>query len=189
MSQAIAQLPAPEPMPALDMDAMAVRGRVEMSPAEAFLSARDNVLQRARADLERESVRIRAERQPFWMPDFVADRAMRDLVGRVDLTKAYAVLDRADDTHDHEWGQSYRTTLIVSPNAAFVDETRRVVDRQLQQARSRFLAVGAGTLGFWGGLAVLMGWLNRLSRGYMSRRLGVIGVSLGVAVPTVAFLI
>lgn len=173
-----------------DMESMAVRGRVEISRPEALISARDSVLERARDSMETVGARVRKARQPFWMPDFVAARAVDDWLADLNLRDTFEVVDRVDDVHDHEWGrQSYRTTFLVRPNAEFADASRAGLERRLRRARTRFLALGASTLGFWGGLTLILGWLNRLSRGYMSKRLGWIGVILGVAVPSIAFVL
>ena len=41
----------------------------------------------------------------------------------------------------------------------------------------------------WTALAVLLGWIDRLSRGYMTWRLRLVGLLGGLAVPTVLFLV
>ena len=46
-----------------------------------------------------------------------------------------------------------------------------------------------GVAASWTLLIVLLGWLDRLSRGYMTGRLRLVGLLGGVIVPVVAFLV
>ena len=41
----------------------------------------------------------------------------------------------------------------------------------------------------WATLALAVGWFDRLSRGYMTGRLRLLGVLLGVAVPAIAVVV
>ena len=71
---------------------------------------------------------------------------------------------------------------------------RRIIgERRLRASlvalRGQAIAFLLVTSFWWGLLAFLVGWLDRLSRGYMTARLSAIGVALGLSIPSLAFLL
>ena len=90
---------------------------------------------------------------------------------------------------EHEFGSSFQTTLWVREDAVAAGKVDREVRQALTQLRWRTLAMAGGTVVFWAVLALVLSWVDRLSRGYMTGRLGVVGVLLGSAVPAVAFVL
>jgi hypothetical protein len=77
-----------------------------------------------------------------------------------------------------------------------VAEDPRAVQRSEQSLRSTLQRLERATVVKYGGIAVgwtalvvVLGWLDRLSRGYMTGRLRLVGVLGGLAVPTVLFLV
>jgi len=78
------------------------------------------------------------------------------------------------------------TKVLLVDDEALVATAVRAA---LADLRGQALAFLAGASLWWGLLAFLVGWLDRLSRGYMTARLSAIGVALGVSVPSLAFLL
>ena len=61
--------------------------------------------------------------------------------------------------------------------------------RAVPRAAETFAVKCAGVIGFWLVLGVVLGWIDRLSRGYMTWRLRAIGAIAGVSLPAVVLLI
>lgn len=93
------------------------------------------------------------------------------------------VLDRDLLVRDHGFGRSYQAFLLlekVNPNSARLSDT---LSNRLQSEQERFVLNCGGVVGWWGLLALIVLWIDRLTRGYMTGRLYVLGTSLGLVVP------
>lgn len=169
--------------------AVAVRGDAELSPAAALASAKarvdDHVL-----DLWRERAERALEQQrPFWVPSVLADQAVRRWLADLPLARMAEIVDREDRRREHSFGSSWQTTLWVAEDA-------RQHERGAQRLRQTLRALERTTALKYGGIAagwtfvvVALGWLDRLSRGYMTGRLRAVGALALAAIPAIAFLV
>jgi hypothetical protein len=93
------------------------------------------------------------------------------------------VLDSDLLVRDHVYGQSYQAFLLLDAGDLETAANSAQLTRRLAREERRFLLKCGGTVGWWGVVAAMIFWLDRLSRGYMTGRLVGIGAVLGVAVP------
>lgn len=171
------------------LDAVAVRGAAELTPAAALASARAAADLHARALWRDRGERIAQELRPAWVPAAVCDRAVDRFLCAQAPSLTLRVVDRDDRAREHEFGTSWQTTLWVAEDAQAVDEGERRLRASLVALRGQAIAFLLVTSFWWGLLAFLVGWLDRLSRGYMTARLSAIGVALGLSIPSLAFLL
>jgi hypothetical protein len=183
LSLALPQGPSPE------LAAVAVAGETELSPAAALQSARAEVDTHLRDVWRQRAERSVLARRPFWLPAPVADRAVERWLHELPTEQLTHVVDRDDRVREHEFGSSYQTTLWVTEDA----RTAAKLEQRLRSLLPRLVRDTAVRLGgiaaAWTVLVVGLGWLDRLSRGYMTGRLRLLGLTLGVAVPALAFLV
>ena len=177
------------PQEPLAAGAVAVRGDAELSPAAALASARTKVEDHVR-DLWRERAERELERRrPFWLPQLVADGALRRWLADLPVGRMVAVVDREDREREHDFGSSWQTTLWVAEDPRVQQRSEHRLRHELRALeRSTAYRVGGIAAG-WTLLLLGLGWLDRLSRGYMTGRLWCAGLLAGVAVPAVAFLV
>lgn len=168
---------------------VAVEGAPELSPMEAVASARERAVDGLRRRWEERARDLAEDARPFWMPGFFADRAVRRWLADLEPSRGLVVHDRRDEHRLHGWGESWQTTLVVSEDDRYRQRAERTLRWRLRGAEERLLWTGGGTIAFWGLLTLVLGWLDRLSRGYMSGRLTLLGVGLGTVVPAIAFLV
>lgn len=169
--------------------AVAVTGTTELSRAEAFGAARSAAIDHLRARWTERGQRVLAEQRPFWLPVVFARTAVDRWLSRQSFEQVLQIVDREDKVREHDFGQSFQTTLWVAEDPRQVAGRDGQLRRELQQVQRRTLAVSGGTVVFWAVMAFALGWLDRLSRGYMTGRLRLIGLLLGAVVPTLAFLL
>ena len=170
-------------------EAVMVRGAAELDPATAFASARDKAEQHLRDLWKGRADQLLVDSRPFWMPEFLAAAAADSWLVRFRPEQRLQLVDRQDRQRDHGFGHSYQTTLWVAESAAAVNKGRRSLQNELQRVEQKTLITAGGTVVYWSALAMLFGWLDRLSRGYMTRRLWTIALLLASGVPAVAFLL
>lgn len=169
-------------------DAVAVRGDTELSPAEAFASARRRAEDHVREQWAERAEHAMALRRPFWLPEALADRAVQTWLADLSVDECLRVVDREDRERTHEFGNSYQTTLWVAEEPRRVQRGERDLRQRLQQLERRTAIKFGGIAAAWVVLVVAFGWLDRLSRGYMTGTLRLVGLLAGAAVPTVLFL-
>lgn len=166
-----------------------VRGTTELSRAEAYAAARNVAVDYIR---QRWSERCRRQievQRPFWLPPILMQQAADRWLGRMPIESQLEIVSRDDVVRDHEFGQSFQTTLWVAESPDRVAATDRQLRHVLANAERRLAVIAGGTVGLWAVLALVLGWLDRLSRGYMTWRLRLVGIVLGSALPTLAFLL
>ncbi len=168
-------------------NAVTYTGTVELTPAEAFTAAKTRAEELTRQRLRTYGAKAAEEVSPFWLPQFVRNQQIDRWVDRQLRREPPAVLDRDDVIRDHGFGKSFQTKLLVDSPEPSARALRRLSHR-IDGAGELFLAKCGGTVVFWGVLALVFWWLDRLSRGYMSGRLFLLAASLGISVPGVAFL-
>jgi hypothetical protein len=176
------------PQPAA-ADAVAVRGDAELSPAAAFASARDRMAEHVRGVWAQRAARLSASERPLWLPAAIVDASVHRWLAALPLDEFARVVDREDRARDHGFGQSHQTTLWVSEEP----DAQRRGERQLRDvlsAAARDVGLRGGAVACaWATIALAVGWFDRLSRGYMTGRLRLLGVLLGVAVPAIAVVV
>lgn len=178
-----------EPAPAVLAEAVAVRGGAELSPAAAYASAA-----RAAEDHVRDRWRERAERtfdglRPFWLPEVLAHEAMRRWLADLPVAQFVRFVDREDRERDHEFGNSFQTTLWVAEDPRAVQQGERRLRNELRRLEQRTAVKYGGVVASWVVLGLAVGWIDRLSRGYMTGRLRLLGLLGAAAVPAIAFLV
>jgi hypothetical protein len=170
-------------------DAFAVTGTPELDSAAAFRAAMNQAEAKVR-DAQRERAQlVAAEWRPFWMPPVFVDQVVARWGQAPQRTTGLCIVDRTDQRREHEFGSSYQTTLWVREDPDALARGERELRQQLAQLRLRTLATSGGTVVFWALLTFAVGWLDRLSRGYLTGRLRLLGLVLGSAVPAVAFVL
>jgi hypothetical protein len=170
-------------------EAVAIRGTAELSVAAAFAAAEEKAADHLRDRWQRRAERAVALRRPFWLPSVLVDDHVRRWLADLPAQRYLRVVDREDRERAHEFGSSFQTTLWIAEEPHLVaagEQNLRALLRQLE--RSTALRYG-GIVAGWAVLAVLLGWLDRLSRGYMTVRLRLLGLACGAAFPVIAFLL
>lgn len=170
-------------------DAFAVTGTPELDSAAAFRAAMTQAEAKVRDAQRERALLVAAEWRPFWLPPVFVEQAVTRWVQAPQRTTGLCIVDRTDQRREHEFGSSYQTTLWVREDAAALTRGERELRQQFAQLRLRTLATSGGTVVFWALLTLAVGWLDRLSRGYMTVRLRLLGLVLGSAVPAVAFVL
>jgi hypothetical protein len=169
--------------------AVAVRGEPELSAAAAYSSAQHKVEDHVRSIWRERAERTVAGQRPFWLPQAVADEAVRRWLADLPLREMVQVVDREDREREHEFGNSYQTTLWVAEDARQQRRSEQRLRGELRRLeRSTACKVGGVAAG-WTLLFVALGWLDRLSRGYMTGRLRCVGLLAALAMPAVAFVV
>ena len=176
--------------PALAMaEAVAVRGDTELTPADAFASARRKAEDHVREMWQERAARAVAAQRPFWLPEVLAQQSIRRWVGDLPLNELIRLVDREDQERTHEFGNSYQTTLWVAEEPRVVQKSEHQLRRQLRDMERQVAFKYGGIAAAWVFLAVVLGWMDRLSRGYMTGRLRAVGLLAAAAVPALAFLV
>lgn len=170
-------------------EAVVVRGDAELSPAEALVSAKRKAEEHVRELWQDRAEQAFSGRRPFWLPDLLAREAMRRWLAELPIEQMATYVDREDRQREHEFGSSYQTTLWVAEEPRLVANSERMLRRATQRLERVTAVKFGGIVAGWAVLAVVIGWLDRLSRGYMTGRLRLLGLLGGVAFPALAFLL
>ena len=170
-------------------EAVVVRGDAELSPADALVSAKRKAEEHVRDLWQDRAEQAFSGRRPFWLPDLLAREAMRRWLAELPIEQMATYVDREDRQREHEFGSSYQTTLWVAEEPRLVANSERLLRRATQQLERVTAVKFGGIVAGWAVLAVVIGWLDRLSRGYMTGRLRLLGLLGGVAFPALAFLL
>lgn len=183
-------LPGPASQePSLATSAVAVRGETELSPAAAYASARSRMVDHVRTLWQERAATAVEQRRPFWLPQPLADEAMRRWLANLPLEQLARTVDREDREREHEFGTSFQTTLWVAEDPRGVQRGEQSLRSALQRLERTTVFQYGGIAVGWTGLVVLLGWLDRLTRGYMTGRLRCVGLLAGLAVPALVFLV
>jgi len=169
--------------------AVAVRGDAELTPAAAFASARRKAEDYLRDQWQERADRTSAVERPFWLPEPLVTRTVERWIGDLPVERALRLVDREDRERTHEFGNSYQTTLWVAEEPRIVEHAERTLRQRMRQLERTTALKYGGIAGGWVVLTVLLGWIDRLSRGYMTGRLRCVGLLGAIAIPAVAFLL
>lgn len=178
-----------QPDTAVVADAVAVRGDAELDPAAAYASARRKAEEHVRELWTERAERAVEGQRPFWLPDLVAREAVRRWLADLPVDRLVRFVDREDRERDHEFGSSFQTTLWVAEEPRLVQQSERLLKRELRQLERTTAVKYGSVVAGWVVLVLLVGWMDRLSRGYMTGRLRLLGLLCGVAFPALAFLV
>ena len=171
------------------VSAVAVRGDAELTPAEALQSAEERVEEHLR-EVWRDRAERPAERlRPFWLPRVFTDMAIRRWLADLSVERLAVRVDREDRERVHEFGNSYQTTLWIAEDPRAIASSERGLKRRLRRLEQRTAAKAGGVALGWVVLALVLGWLDRLSRGYMTGRLRAIGLFGALLLPATLFLV
>lgn len=168
---------------------MIVFGTPELTPGEAYESAQEQAQENLRRYFVEKGTAVVERSTPVWLPGFVEDRILGRWIAALDLAGAFRVLDREQIDRDHGHSMSYQTRLLIKRDPAKLERSLRSLKRDTAQGEKWFLATCGGTAILWAALALLCGWMDRLTRGYMSNRLRLLFSGLGLCLPAIAFLI
>ena len=169
--------------------AVAVRGDTELSPAAAYASARTRVADHVRTVWQERAETAVARQRPFWLPEVIADAAVQRWLATLPTEQLVRTVDREDREREHEFGTSIQTTLWVAEEPRAVARSERSLQSLLAGLERRTAGKFGITALTWVLLVVLLGWIDRLSRGYMTGRLTLAGLLAAVATPAVLFLV
>lgn len=175
--------------PATAASAVAVRGDAELTPAAAFASARTKVDEHVRALWRERAERAVQYQRPFWVPELLGDETVRRWLADLQVSQLVSCVDREDREREHEFGNSYQTTLWVAEDPHAVQRGEQRLRGELRRLERTTAYKYGGIAAGWTLLVMVLGWLDRLTRGYMTGRLRVAGLIGGVAVPVIAFLV
>lgn len=169
--------------------AVAVRGDTELSPAAAYASARTRVADHVRTVWQERAESAVVRQRPFWLPEAIADAAVQRWLATLPTDQLVRTVDREDREREHEFGTSVQTTLWVAEEPHAVARSERALQNLLARVERRTAGKFGITALAWVVLVVLLGWVDRLSRGYMTGRLTLAGLLAAVATPAVLFLV
>lgn len=162
-------------------DGMVVSGTPELSRNESLQAAHGQARRELLGRLEARARLLSAESAPGWLPGFVRSRIVeRWLRGQANNNLLH-VKDQTCLVRDHGFGNSYQTTLLVEEDVRGVQRSLQTLQLRLMEG-SRVFAFACGGLAlFWSFLALVQGWFDRLTRGYMTWRLRVITGAIAAA--------
>ena len=130
------------------------------------------------------------ERQrPFWLPQLFADEAVRRWLADQSWHQMVQIVDREDRQREHEFGSSWQTTLWVAEDPRLLQRGEQRLRSELRRLERVTAIKYGGVAAGWVGLVVVLAWIDRLSRGYMTGRLRFAGLLAAVAMPTIAFVV
>ncbi len=181
--------PAPQEPQFSDVEAVAVRGDTELNPADALASAQMRVDEHVRAVWKDRAERTVSRQLPFWMPAMMSETTVRQWLADLPVQGLVSRVDREDRERVHDFGNSYQTTLWIAEDPKMVMRGESRLRAQLRYLERSTAVKAGGVAAGWVFLALLLGWLDRLTRGYMTGRLRTIGVLGGLLMPTALFLV
>ena len=181
--------PTPQGPQFSDVEAVAVRGDTELNPADALASAQMRVDEHVRAVWQDRAERTASRQLPFWMPAMMSENTVRRWLAELPVQGLVSRVDREDRERVHDFGNSYQTTLWIAEDPEMVQRGESRLRAQLRYLERSTAVKAGGVAAGWVFLALLFGWLDRLTRGYMTGRLRTIGVLGGLLMPTALVLV
>lgn len=169
--------------------AVVVTGEIELTAADAFAGALEQARVTVGENLRQQGSHLVRDSAPSWMPGFLRQRVLDDWLSSHDAQQMLQVLDRRTDVREYSYGDSYQTALLVQPDPAVLGKASAWLRRHTRDAAEEFLLKCGGIGGLWGLLTVVSLWLDRLTRGYMTWRLRMVGIALAAVGTGVLFLL
>jgi hypothetical protein len=152
---------AQEPFPVAMAGAVAVRGEAELSPAAALASAQRKAEDHVRSLWQGRADRTVAGHRPFWLPDLLAQQAVRRWLADLPVEQVVRVVDREDREREHEFGNSWQTTLWVAEEPRAVQQRESLLRRELRRLERTTAVKYGGVVAGWVALALVLGWIDR----------------------------
>lgn len=165
-------------------EAFVVHGTPELDPRVATDAAMAEARESLRTRLLDQAATLVAGQAPAWMPAFLTDKVAHNWVARQDLGKALQVIDRDHKVRDHGFGKSYQAYLLVREDTHWLERESGRLALDLRRSAKTFAGGCLAVVGGWALLALVLFWLDRASRGYMTGRLWLLGLVLGAAFPS-----
>ncbi|MHC5062844.1 MAG: hypothetical protein ACYTG5_02585 [Planctomycetota bacterium] len=166
---------------------MVVSGLPELTPAEADDSALEQANEEMRRHLAEKGAEVISRATPIWLPEFVERKVLTRWLNRQRISKTFEVLDDDRIPRDHGHSMSYQTHLVIRRDADRLERSYDRLRRDTANQGESFLVKCGGTVILWAVLALLCGWMDRLTRGYMTTRLRLLFSGLGFSLPALAF--
>jgi hypothetical protein len=160
-----------------------ISGPPELSREEAWVAAQRNAFE-DHANRVREVADVQAAAiSSKWLPEFVRERVVTEWARKRLARAEPKILDREFIVRDHGFGLSYQAVLLLDGVNQKTLRKRSGLADLLADEEQRFVVKFGGMLGLWGLLALVMTWIDRLTRGYMTKRLYAIGALLALIGP------
>lgn len=169
--------------------AVAVRGMAELTPAAATDSAWEAAQHLFRERWLAHARQFAAVRLPGWVPAWVWQPTFERSIGSLRARQHLAVAHRDEVTREHDFGTSHQVTLWVEEPESVRIALERQLRTEFRALEKRLALKCGGTMVFWLLLAAFVGWVDRLSMGWMSRSLRVTGLLAALGVPIAAVLL
>ncbi|GAB4143063.1 MAG: hypothetical protein Fur0037_10590 [Planctomycetota bacterium] len=169
--------------------AVPVQGSIELDRGSAYESAKLAARERARRFWSERAEAVAGGQISRLIPRALVRQAIDRFLARRPVEATFAIVEREDESREHEFGRSWQTTLWLAPDEKATRACERQLLADLRDAEQLVFWKAGGTVVFWALLSFALGWFDRLSRGYMTWRLRGIGLLLGAGVPGLAFLL
>lgn len=169
--------------------AVTVEGTLELSRGEAEAAALQAARTRHRQLLLERGEELAARLAPVWLPGFARHGEVQEWARAQERSRPLRILHQHTVARSYSYGDAYQTRLEVAhPNLAAARDGEALMQHRLERLGRLLLAKLGGIAVFWGVLAFLYSWLDRLTRGYMPWRLRLIAAGLGLVVPAIVLL-
>ena len=169
--------------------AVDIHGDTELSSADALASAELRVDEHIRSLWEERAKRTALRQSPVWMPQMLTDNVIRRWLVDLPVQRLVKQVNRDEKERVHEFGNSFQTTLWIVEDQEMVRTGRLRLRAELDRLALSTVAKAGGVAVVWAFLALLLSWLDRLSRGYMTGRLRAVGALGGLLMPIALFLV
>lgn len=181
--------PAGAQSPTEPPPAVTVRGMAELTPGAATDSAWEEAQRLFHARWLAHARQFAVVRLPAWVPEWVWQPTFERSIGTMRARDHLQVVHREETTREHEFGTSHQVTLWVAEPEAARTALERQVRTDFRALERRLFVKCGGTLVFWLLLAAFVGWVDRLSMGWMTRSLRFTGLLAAIGVPLAAVLL
>lgn len=186
---ALSQPVCPQAPTEVPPTAVAVRGMAELTPAAATESAWAEAQGLFRERWLAHARQCAAVRLPGWVPEWVWQPTFERSIGSLRAREHLQVVHRDEVTREHEFGTSHQVTLWVEEPESVRTALERHVRTEFRALEKRLALKCGGTVVFWLLLAAFVGWVDRLSMGWMTGSLRFAGLLAALGVPLAAVLL
>ena len=168
---------------------MVVEGELELTRSDAEASALERARDAHRTQLRERADRIASSAIPFWMPQMFAQPTIDRWIGDLERSAPLQVLDSDTEELSYSYGKAFRSSVTVARvHRDGLSKQEARLERRLGEVGKLLLAKCGVTAIVWGLLAFVCSWFDRLTRGYMTGRLRLIALAMGIAVPGILML-
>lgn len=168
--------------------ARSVEGAIELTRGDAEASAEREARRIHREELESWGQELAASLAPSWLPQILVRGEVQAWAARHERMSPLRISRLETVTHRYSYGKAYQTTAHLGSRDADSRDAEARLERRFRQVGKILLAKCGGIAVFWGLLAFLSSWFDRLTRGYMTWRLRLIAMALGLTGPALVLL-